>query len=44
MVGFRNIPVHRYRDLDLDVLHAIVREKLHVFETFVRTVLQPPRA
>ncbi|MDZ7706814.1 MAG: DUF86 domain-containing protein [Trueperaceae bacterium] len=43
MVGFRNIAVHRYQDLDLDVLHAIVREKLHVFETFVRTLLQPPR-
>lgn len=42
MVGFRNIAVHRYQDLDLDVLHAIVREKLEVFETFVRTLLQRP--
>lgn len=42
MVGFRNIAIHRYQDLDPDVLHAIVREKLEVFETFVRTLLQRP--
>lgn len=41
-VGFRNIAIHRYQDLDPDVLHAIVREKLEVFETFVRTLLQRP--
>lgn len=42
MVGFRNIAVHRYQDLDVDVVHAIVREKLGVFEAFVRTLLQNP--
>jgi len=28
MVGFRNVAVHRYQDLELDVVHAVVREKL----------------
>lgn len=42
MVGFRNIAVHRYQELDLDVLDAIVREKLDVFEAFVRSLLQRP--
>lgn len=42
MVGFRDIAVHRYQDLDLDVLHAIVRQKLDLFEAFVRAMLQGP--
>ncbi len=42
MVGFRNIAVHRYQDLELDVLHAIVREELGVFEAYVRAMLQGP--
>jgi uncharacterized protein YutE (UPF0331/DUF86 family) len=40
MVGFRNVAVHRYQDLELDVVHAVVREKLGVFETFTRSMLQ----
>jgi len=42
MDGFRNIAVHRHQDLDLDVLDAIVREKLDVFERFVRSLLRRP--
>lgn len=42
MVGFRNIAVHGYQDLDLDIVHAIVRDELEVFEAFVRAMLQRP--
>ena len=34
IVGFRNIAVHRYQDLDIDVLHAIVRHQLSDLEAF----------
>jgi uncharacterized protein YutE (UPF0331/DUF86 family) len=40
MVGFRNVAVHRYRDLDLDVVHGIVREKSSVFEGFVAAMIR----
>lgn len=40
MVGFRNIAVHRYQDLDMAVLHAVVNEKLGVFEAFVAAMVQ----
>jgi uncharacterized protein YutE (UPF0331/DUF86 family) len=40
MVGFRNGAGHRYQDLELDVVHSIVREKLGVFEAFTRSMLQ----
>ncbi len=40
MVGFRNIAVHRYQDLDLDVLRAIVRQELGGFGTFVAAMLR----
>jgi uncharacterized protein YutE (UPF0331/DUF86 family) len=40
MVGFRNIAVHRYQELDLDVLRAIVRHELDDFEAFVAAMLR----
>ncbi len=40
MVGFRNIAVHRYQDLDLEVLRAIVRQELGGFGTFVAAMLR----
>lgn len=40
MVGFRNIAVHRYQDLNLDVLRSIVRHELGSFEAFVAVMLQ----
>jgi uncharacterized protein YutE (UPF0331/DUF86 family) len=36
MVGFRDVAVHRFRDPDLAVVHAIVREKSRVFARLVR--------
>lgn len=40
MVGFRNIAVHQYRELSLDILGAIIRERLDDFEAFTRTLLK----
>jgi uncharacterized protein YutE (UPF0331/DUF86 family) len=40
MVGFRCVAVHRYQDLDLDVLRAIVRQELGCFEAFVAAMLR----
>jgi uncharacterized protein YutE (UPF0331/DUF86 family) len=40
MVGFRNIAVHRYQELDLDVLRAIVRDDLDAFASFVAAMLR----
>jgi uncharacterized protein YutE (UPF0331/DUF86 family) len=40
MVGFRNIAVHNYRDLDLDIVHSIVTERLGDFLEFARIALQ----
>jgi uncharacterized protein YutE (UPF0331/DUF86 family) len=40
MVGFRTIAIHRYQDLDIGVLRAIVREKLHGFAAFVAAMLR----
>lgn len=40
MVGFRNIAVHRYQDLDLDVLRSIVRQQLGGFGAFVEALLR----
>lgn len=38
MVGFRNIAVHQYQDLDLQVLRAILDHRLQDFLAFVRAV------
>jgi len=40
MVGFRNIAVHRYQDLDVDVLHGIVRHRLSDLEAFATAMVR----
>lgn len=40
MVGFRNIAVHNYRDLDLDIVRSIITERLDVFLDFARIALR----
>lgn len=40
MVGFRNIAVHNYRALDLDILRAIVEHRLDTFMRFTGALLQ----
>jgi len=39
MVGFRNIAIHDYRALSLDILRAILEERLDDFRTFTRVLL-----
>lgn len=36
MVGFRNIAVHDYRELDLDIVKHIIESKLDVFYEFLK--------
>ncbi|TVQ32003.1 MAG: DUF86 domain-containing protein [Wenzhouxiangella sp.] len=38
-VGFRNIAVHSYRQIDWDIVHAIVNNHLEDFEAFASQVL-----
>jgi uncharacterized protein YutE (UPF0331/DUF86 family) len=40
MVGFRNVAVHSYRELDLRIVRLIVRERLSDFEAFTEHVLR----
>jgi uncharacterized protein YutE (UPF0331/DUF86 family) len=40
MTGFRNIAVHDYRKLNLDVVRHILEEHLHEFREFGATVLK----
>jgi uncharacterized protein YutE (UPF0331/DUF86 family) len=40
MVGFRNIAVHNYRELDLEILRSIVENHLDDFRRFTRLLLQ----
>ncbi len=40
MVGFRNIAVHEYQDLELDILQAIIEEHLNDFTTFTEQILK----
>jgi uncharacterized protein YutE (UPF0331/DUF86 family) len=40
MVGFRNVAVHSYRELDLQIVRSIVRERLSDFEAFTAHVLR----
>ncbi|WP_035399112.1 DUF86 domain-containing protein [Exiguobacterium sp. OS-77] len=40
MVGFRNIAVHDYQSLNLDILQAILDRHLNDFLTFTRTVIE----
>ncbi|WP_421891399.1 type VII toxin-antitoxin system HepT family RNase toxin [Marinoscillum sp.] len=39
MVGFRNLAVHDYAALNLDILEAILTNKLPVFSSFCKTVI-----
>lgn len=40
MVGFRNVAVHDYQRLSLDIVRSIVRERLDDFIEFARVVLR----
>jgi len=43
-VGFRNIAVHSYRDLDWSIVFAIVHERLADFDTFISEIEGQPGA
>jgi uncharacterized protein YutE (UPF0331/DUF86 family) len=38
MVGFRNLAVRQYRELDLDILDSVVRKNLDGLLTFAQAV------
>ena len=38
MVGFRNIAIHNYQTLDLEIIESIVRNNLQDFADFVKAV------
>jgi len=40
MVGFRNIAIHEYQKLDLDIVEKIIENHLVDFERFVAVVLK----
>ena len=40
MVGFRNLAVHEYIRLNLDVVHAIITKQLEDFRTFSSTIVK----
>lgn len=42
MVGFRNVAVHAYQAIDLDIVLRIVHDRLDDFRDLVQVVLQPP--
>ena len=44
MVGFRNVAVHDYRKLDLEIVKSIVTERLDDFLDFGRAMLSLPPA
>jgi len=44
MVGFRNIAVHEYQDLDLAVLKSILLNNLRDLEDFYSAILEQARA
>lgn len=39
MVGLRNIAVHDYQNLNLDVVEAVLEKHLNDFQTFVKAVI-----
>ena len=45
MVGFRNIAVHNYRELDLNVVRSVIQHRLADLQAFaslmIQTALQP---
>jgi uncharacterized protein YutE (UPF0331/DUF86 family) len=40
MVGFRNVAIHEYARLNLDVVHAIITKQLDDFRTFSSTIVK----
>ncbi len=38
VVRFRNFIVHRYEKIDLDIIYAILKNKLHLFDEFVSEI------
>lgn len=40
MVGFRNVAVHEYTRLNLDVVHAIITKQLDDFRTFSSAIVK----
>ncbi len=42
MVGFRNVAIHNYRTLDLDIVEDILRHRLGDFRQLVALALQHP--
>jgi uncharacterized protein YutE (UPF0331/DUF86 family) len=38
MVGFRNLAVHRYREFDMNIVEAVIRDRLGDLLTFAETV------
>jgi len=40
MVGFRNVAVHSYRELDLEIVRSVLHERLPDFEAFTSHVLR----
>jgi uncharacterized protein YutE (UPF0331/DUF86 family) len=43
MVGFRNVAVHDYQRLNLDIVKAIIVERLDDFRAFGRVALEQAR-
>ena len=39
MAGFRNIAIHAYQDLNIDILTAILEKELKVFPEFIKIIL-----
>ena len=39
-VGFRNIAVHSYKDIDWDIVYSIITKEIGVFKEFTRQVLE----
>jgi uncharacterized protein with HEPN domain len=38
MVGFRNLAVHQYRELDLSIVEAVIRENLDDMLSFAQSI------
>ena len=39
-IGFRNIAVHEYDSLDMDIVYAIITKDINIFYDFARAVLK----
>ena len=40
MVGFRNLAVHNYAELDLKIVRSIIEERLGAFRDFARLLIR----